>query len=314
MAGDLNVAVPSKIPIYTFDEHNEAFYFWHEAKRDGFIESPLDLLHVDAHDDMGRRDRFAKSLYFPEGSERGYYLGYYRQLAETELDIATFILPAVLNKLVRNVYFVFPSWRNFKPKRRQMNVCSAFGEGHILKYNLKIDSGTDPLALKAYPDFTRFHYTMLTVDKVPLNRQVLLDIDLDFFACRDSIQNHMGYQLEVTKDQFAAKEALLSDQTLRFSGLAFDFTEKDGRYFVEVSPKKGRDVSHLPSRQEIVAEIGTLVNTLIAKKIRPAAITISRSCVSGYCPREYAGFIEEELKRALIEGFPSAYLSSSSCI
>jgi len=81
------------------------------------------------------------------------------------------------------------------------------------------------------------------------------------------------------------------------------------KVILEVSPKRGKDVSHLPSRPEIVAEIGTLVSTLIAKKIRPAAVTISRSCVSGYCPREYAGFIEEELKRALMEGFRSAYLS-----
>lgn len=288
------------MPIYTFDEHNEAFFFWQKAKHDGFIDLPLDLLHVDAHNDMGRREKFAKSVYFPNGSDRD-YLGYYREFAQTELDIASFILPAVLNKLIRNVYFVFPSWRNFKPKRRRMNICSAFGEGKILKYNLMIGGDTDPRALKAYPDLTRFNYSMLPVDKVPRNRKVILDIDLDFFACRDSIQNHMGYELEVTKDQFAAKDALLRDQTLRFSGVAFEFTERDGKYFARVSPRRGKDVSHLPSRQEIVAEIETVVNTLVAKKVKPAAVTICRSCVSGYCPREYAGFIEEELKRALGE-------------
>jgi hypothetical protein len=178
----------------------------------------LDLLHVDAHDDMGRRENFAKALYFPDGSQAGDYLEYYRAFADTELDIASFILPAVLNKLVRNVYFVFPSWRNFKAKRRRMNICSAFGEGEFLKHNLVINSDTDPRALKAYPDLTRFNYSMLPVDKVPRNRKVILDIDLDFFACRDSIQNHMGYELEVTKDQFAAKDVLLRDQTLQFRG------------------------------------------------------------------------------------------------
>ncbi len=151
----------------------------------------------------------------------------------------------------------------------------------------------------AYPDFTRFNYTTLPLEKVPGNRQVILDIDFDFFACRDSIQNHIGYQLEVTQDQFAAREALLRDPTLRFSGMAFDFTEKDGRRFVQVSPKRGKDVSHLPSKPEIVAEIGTLVSTLAAKKVRPGVVTLCRSCVSGYCPREFAEMIEAELKPQL---------------
>jgi len=287
------------LPIYTFDEHNEAFFFWHKARREGFLDGPLDLLHLDAHDDMGQSDRFTRSVYCPDGFESGDYLEYYRGFAETELDISSFILPAVLNKLIRNIYFVFPSWRKFKARRRRMNICSVFGEGKILKHNVIINSGPDSIALKACPDFTRFNYFRLPVDKVPRNRKVILDIDLDFFACRDSIRNHMSYDLEVTKDQFAAKDGFLRDQTLRFSGVAFDFTEKDGRYFVRVSPKKGKDVSHLPSRQEIVTEIGALVRTLVARKVKPAAVTICRSCISGYCPGEYAGFIEEELKRAL---------------
>jgi hypothetical protein len=60
-----------------------------------------------------------------------------------------------------------------------MNICSAFGEDKILKYNLMIGRDTDPRALKAYPDLTRFNYSMLPVDKVPRNRKVILDIDLD---------------------------------------------------------------------------------------------------------------------------------------
>jgi hypothetical protein len=96
------------------------------------------------------------------------------------------------------------------------------------------------IAYITYPDLTRFNSVVLPVGKVPQNREVILDIDPDYFACRDSIQNETGYRLEVTKEQFAAKDEFLCDQTLRFSGMFFDSTEKDCRYFVQVSPMRGK--------------------------------------------------------------------------
>ena len=44
--------------------------------------------------------------------------------------------------------------------------------------------------------------------------------------------------------------------------------------------------------EEIKAEIDTLIATLIKKKIKPAVVTICRSCDSGYCPAEKAELIE----------------------
>lgn len=40
---------------------------------------------------------------------------------------------------------------------------------------------------------------MCDVDRMPKNRKVILDIDLDYFACRDSILNQMSYELEITE-------------------------------------------------------------------------------------------------------------------
>ena len=288
-----------KTLIYTFDEHNEAFFFWHKARHDGLLDAPLDLVHVDAHSDMGQPSSFAKSLYAPDGSRDE--VEYYHEFARTELEIGGFILPAILSGLIRNVYFVFPTWRNHTVNRCRMNVCSVFGEGKIVKGNLKTQKISDPRVLKrTFPDLTNFNYVTLPVESVPRNRMVVLDIDLDFFACRDSILNQFAYELEITADQLRAQEAFLQDRTLRFSDITFDFREENGRSFVRVSPRKREEVSHLPSQQVIVAEIDHLVNTLATKKIKPVVVTVCRSCFSGYTPPEYVGFIEAELKRALL--------------
>lgn len=288
-----------RVPLFVFDEHNEAFHFWHRARHDGFINEPLDLFHIDAHHDMVRPDVFKKSLYFPHLSSQGNWVNYYEDFAKNELTINNFILPSVLNGLIKNVYFIYPKWRNFRPRRKKMNVCSAFGEGKILKYDLLIDQKPDGRVLKAFPDIRYFNYSMQEIDRVPQNRDVLLDIDLDYFACVDSISNHMSYELEITKEQFIKKDIFLHEKTLPFSKLDFNFVERDGKYYVIVSHKKIKEMSYLPTKEEIESDIETLVITLQTKNTQPWVITISKSCLSGYCPENYSEFIETRLKRRL---------------
>ncbi len=52
------------IPLYLFSEHNEAFYYYHKAKYEDYIRQPMDLFHVDAHNDMGFPKVFKKPLYY----------------------------------------------------------------------------------------------------------------------------------------------------------------------------------------------------------------------------------------------------------
>jgi hypothetical protein len=286
-------------PIYVFDEHNEAFAYWHKARHEGVLTDPLDLLHIDAHNDMSGPERFNKSLYCPYPMESADYAAYYADFAKSELSIANFIIPAVLQKLVRNVYFVFPEWRNFKARRKALNVSTVFGEGKVPKYNLKIGRHADPKVRLAYPDLVEFSYSMLPAERIPAGRRVILDIDFDYFACRDSIHNQMGYEIEVTEAQFRRQDALLQDKSLPFSGIKLQFVAKENGFFVRVAPRPGKEVSHLPGFDEIRAEIKSLVDTLRAKKIVPAAVTLCRSCVSGYCPEEYSRFIEGNLKEDL---------------
>ena len=75
--------------------------------------------------------------------------------------------------------------------------------------------------------------------------------------------------------------------------------KKKKKYYAKISHKKQKDVSYLPTKKEIEAEINTLVNTLENKKIKPAVVTICRSCTSGYCPDDYYKFIEADLMQKL---------------
>jgi hypothetical protein len=286
------------IPIYFFDEHNEAFYYWQKAKHEGHILEPLDLFHIDAHDDMLVPEIFQDSLY-PGVAPHNGYLEYWLNFTKNELEIENFIIPAILNGLVKNVYFISPKWRKYKSKRKKYNVASLFGEGKILKHCLKIDKNTDAALFKAFPDLIYYHYIRLDMYQIPKNKNVILDIDLDFFACRDSNFNNMTYKLEITSEQFQRRELFLQDQTLRFAGLDFHFMQQDGKFYAQVGPKKGKEKSHLPSKPEIESEINALITQLQVKKTRPAVVTISRSCISGFCPQEYVEFIETGLKEGL---------------
>jgi hypothetical protein len=282
------------IPIYIVDEHNQALFFWFKAKYENLIKEPLDLFHVDAHNDLGRPETFRKSLYAPGGSTID-ILEYYRTFVETELQNFNFIIPAVLAGLARNVYFIYPKWRHYKPSRRHMNVASVFGEGKILKHGIKPAKQMETRAHKALPDQTLYTFFMLDIDGIPRDKNVILDIDIDYFACRDSISNQFCYELAITPEQFQNRDGLLSDKTLEFARLSFDFLERNDGYYVKVTPKPEKEESHLPSQEEITAEIDALISTLQTKRIKPQVVTIARSSISGYCPVEYVEGIEKEL-------------------
>jgi hypothetical protein len=288
------------IPIYVSDEHNEAFYFWHRAKHEGAFKGALDLVHIDAHDDMGAVETLEKSLYPPPSNEDEDV--YVEDLARKHLDIDNFIRPAVLAGLVRNIYLVFPKWRNPRsPKMTRTSVASAFGEGKVLKHGMIPDAVT----AKAFPDLVRYFYRRAQPEDLPLKRRVILDLDLDYFACRDSNTNHMRFELEITKEQYARRERFLAHRQLPFADLEVEFEEREAGYVAILSPKKTPEREHLPSEKEIQNEMNALFETLLVRRIRPQVVTLCRSCHSGYCPAEYVELIEELALAAL-----SKFLSS----
>jgi len=255
------------------------------------LKQPLDLFHLDAHSDMGRPESFRRSLYAPTDDD----LEYHRDFANSELNNGSFIVPAVLAGLVKDVYFIYPEWRKYKPSRKRFSVASVFGEGKLIVHGKRTAEKMGDKLSKALPDLVNYEYSELPIANIPQNRRVILDIDLDYFACRDSIRNAFYYELAITAEQYHNREKLLSDMTLQFAGLSFEFKERSGGYAVRVRPRPTKEQAYLPTQTEISSQIFLLVNLLKEKKIQPAVVTIARSCISGYCPVEYVDSIETEL-------------------
>ncbi len=246
---------------------------------------------------MGRQRIFRNSIYSPAGLEA---LSYFEKFSKEELNIQNFIYPAILNGLVRNVYFFFPEWRKFKSARTTIQVGSVFGEGKIIKYPTWLNRNAHQAAVdKALPDLKKFSFLSRPIDQMPRKRQVILDIDLDYFACRDSVQNNWEYRLEITSEQYRRKEAFLKDKTIRFSGLEFTFKKNKRQPVVIIAFRKIPEKAYKPDFDEIRKNLDILIRTLSERAIRPAVITLCRSRISGYCPAEYVRFIEDDLEKKL---------------
>lgn len=291
------------IPVFRFDEHNEAFYYWQKARHEGLIADPVDLFHVDAHSDMDRPRRFKNSIYY-NGDSSGDADTYYRRFVREDLKINDFIIPAVLVGLVRNVYFLYPHWRKFKTGRTRMKVASVFGEGRHLKYPYKPgEKGTEHLAQMALPDLKTFSYIAYPIEKIPLRKKAIMDIDLDYFACRDTVFNTYQYELEISVEQYRDRRLFMKNPTLQFAGLVFKFKKHKNRHLVAISFKKTADKAHLPDKKDIETEVDQFVAALQGRKCRPQMITICRSGISGYCPPQYGKHIE----KCLIEKLKAVY-------
>jgi hypothetical protein len=299
-----------RFPIAVVDEHQEAFGWWCRARAEGLLPRPLDLIHLDAHDDMDVPPPFDRSV---QGLLPGPCVPYdadgIGDFIRKNLHLSAFIVPAVLMGLVDNVHVVLPAWHPLRRPRRRTSVCSIFGEGRVLRLGLAPAVPGDPQFARLFPDRKAFTWHRRRLESLPRRRAIVLDIDLDYFACRESILNHMSFRLEITPAQFEAREAFLANPILAPSRLVFGFLKAGGRYFADISFVKTPEVAHLPDEAAIVGEIERLMRTLREKSLRPAVVTVSRSRFTGYCPAEIGCRIEPLLVEALLT-LPGAVLAA----
>ncbi|MFA5828902.1 MAG: UPF0489 family protein [Candidatus Gracilibacteria bacterium] len=88
-----------RAPIYIFDNHNHAFYFWLEGRKEGFLQDGATLIHVDQHKD----NRIPESFLTKEDSTNLEKVFTY---TNTVLNVGNFIPAAEHIGLIKEIIFV----------------------------------------------------------------------------------------------------------------------------------------------------------------------------------------------------------------
>ncbi|SKC83330.1 peptide arginase, FlmR/OhkR family [Ohtaekwangia koreensis] len=283
------------IPLFTVEEHHEAFFVWKHALLHKLIRGrDHALLHVDEHSDMGA-PTLNNSIHLLNGN-----LKRVQQFTHQELTIANFIIPAIYEGLFKKVYWVKQRHNKTNSRAMHLYVRSSNGEGKKLvtgKMSVLEEHGKDPEALGDGAVIFKFYKQH--VEQLTTIKDVMLDIDLDYFSC---IQNPLKRELriEITREEYTA---FLNTpyHRLRF----FDFGRVEARkigqryYYYLNSFKEQYDSPLKVSEALIQSRVDDFIQALAVNKIKPLLVTVCRSRYSGYTPVDQWNFIEQSLLRGL---------------
>ncbi len=85
-----------RVPVIIFDNHNHAFFFWCEAKKNGLIQDGATLVHFDQHSDMKDPSAFLSASDL-QNLEKVF------EYTNTGLNVGNFMVPAVKSGLIKRV-------------------------------------------------------------------------------------------------------------------------------------------------------------------------------------------------------------------
>ena len=277
------------IPVFTVEEHHEAFIVWNFAAREGWIpEMDNCLFHVDHHSDMGT-PRFNKSFHDVKTD-----MVELKNFTYKELNIASFIIPACYQGIFNQVFWIKP--KNDKPSYTQQ-------ERYVRSYNQSgkrlISGKTESLPKDKKivdPDRKNFDYFLCTVEQLPSNREVTLDIDLDYFSCSGNPYELQEINIEITSDEY---DSFIMDPYHRLNYIGvynIEAIQDSNKYFYVINKFNERYPNELKVDNKVILErIDRFIDCLLNKQITPLMIDICRSRFSGYTPNDQWNFIEDNL-------------------
>lgn len=285
------------IPVFIFEEHNEAFFVWHYAVQKNWLpKSGNTLLHIDEHSDMGI-PRFTYSINSLNGNLQQLY-----DFTYNELTIENFIIPAIYQQLFNKIYWV----RQSKDVPLPSAMCVyTYDDGKVLTARSLEELGTKALFDTSYK---KAKFKCLNVeqrDEFPERESVILDVDLDYFSCNNKYHNFQG-ELEITEEQYHS----FRQDHYQFMRLALGSGVKakveDGKYYLvfnDFAPDRDDKIPNVlkVSEEKILARLDRIIDLLKTKQIDIKLIDICRSQISGFTPSDQCQFIEDNLLAKLGE-------------
>ncbi len=283
------------------EEHNEAFYVWNYCVAEKLMPDTGNvLIHVDEHADMNV-PRFNTSLTGMSGN-----LSQLRQFTYSEVGIATFIVPTLYQGIFSKVFWIKQQHKTPNRRAKAMYVRSYNSDGKKL-----LTGRLTPalLAKSTHPDsdLKPFDYYLRTLDSLPATRNVVLDIDLDYFSCTGNPNELNEISVEITATQYADYLANPYHRT-QYIGPRVSVEQVDGHYYLHFNRFGEVYADTYPftlkvDEDTIRRRVSLFIGKLAARRFRPQVITLCRSRHSGYTPADQWQFIEKQV----LDGLSSLY-------
>lgn len=287
------------INCYLLEEHNEAFFTWVNAYKEGLIRKNSLLLHFDDHSDF-RVPTFIDSVsdIFKWDKTAIYNFTY------NQVNIDTFIAPCIYLNIIKDFIWIRHEMPLQNKKEMRMRSFNGLGKKLIME---------DAASHNETGDSQLFSYTRIPADRFyetamdSGQETIILDIDLDYFSCCENpfIENEI--LIEITEQEY--NEFIQNKKYHYLNYITANVTAKkhnDSFFYIlnhipEIYPSRRK-----VSEKIILERIDQLVFNLKNKKINPSIITLCRSRNSGFTPADQWKFIEDNLLFKLSSLYPIA--------
>lgn len=281
------------IPLYIIEEHHEAYYAWYHAVSKGFLPDENNILvHVDHHDDFvcGNYSHdftvplktLEERIHFTYGS----------------LGIATFIVPAIYDRLFDKI-LNFKSAKTIEAEEKRIVIFAK--TPHILDIKKYI-----PFIHKRYEGnpnskYRFVDYAELSLEKIYPEKPWVLDIDLDYFYCDDSLSTGKRPLAEITKEEYDRYQSERYHPMKILADRVIEYSEENGKYYLSMNLTSQTGTT--ADENQIDERLDAFAQWLSNIDLAPAVIDICRSRFSGYCPADKW----EKIERGLLERLKKIY-------